>query len=71
MIVANFLHNKPISFEDSIFSLILPCNSCAFANRPSIVSYCFKNFWAVFSPTPGIPGILSAASPIIPKKSIT
>ena len=29
------------------------------------------NFFAVFSPTPGKPGMLSTESPIIPKKSIT
>ena len=30
-----------------------------------------RGFWAVFSPTPGQPGILSEASPINPKRSIT
>ena len=31
----------------------------------------FNSFFAVTSPTPGKPGILSAASPIMPRKSIT
>ena len=42
-------------------------NSLEFSKSPSIVSYLSRNFCAVFSPTPGIPGILSAVSPIIPK----
>ena len=31
----------------------------------------FKNFFAVLSPTPGNPGILSTESPFIAKKSMT
>ena len=35
-----------------------------------MVLYCFTKFIAVFSPTPGIPGILSELSPASPFTSI-
>ena len=71
MIVTSFFDIIPISFEALTFSCILPFKESAFANKPSIESYSAINFWAVFLPTPLIPGMLSAASPIIAKKSIT
>ena len=69
--VASSLERIPNSFAASTFSFILPLRSAVFSNKFSIVPYCAKNFFAVFSPTPGNPGILSAESPIIPKKSMT
>ena len=71
MIVTSCLESKPISLEAITFSLIFPFKEPTFANNPSTESYSAINFWAVFFPTPDIPGILSAASPIIAKKSIT
>ena len=69
--VANFLERIPLSLLASIFSFNAPFNLSVFAKRFSIEPNSFNNFLAVTSPTPGNPGILSAASPIIPKKSIT
>ena len=69
--VANFLDNIPNAALASILSFMAPFNWCVLAKRFSIEPYSAKNFFAVFSPTPGSPGILSAASPIIPRKSIT
>ena len=70
-IVANFFERIPLSELFSIFSLNFPFISCVFCKRFSIEPYWFINFFAVFSPTPGSPGILSTESPIIPKKSMT
>ena len=70
-IFANSLESKPSSLLASIFSFIFPFSLSVFANRFSIEPNSAKNFLAVFSPTPGKPGILSTASPIIPRKSIT
>ena len=71
MIVASFLDNKPNSLLFDIFSFNLPLTSSKFLYNSSIEPYSLRNFFAVFSPTPGRPGILSTESPIIPKKSIT
>ena len=70
-IVANFLLSKPCSANSSNFSFILPFNSWVWAITPSMVSYCLMSFLAVFSPTPGIPGMLSTESPHKPRISIT
>ena len=53
------------------FSPIEPVILSALSSTPSKVSYNFKSLAAVFSPTPGIPGILSEASPIKPNISTT
>ena len=69
--VAKVLDNIPFSLLASMFSFILPFSLSVFAKRFSIVPNSLSNFLAVTSPTPGSPGILSAVSPIIPRKSIT
>ena len=71
MIFANSLESTPNSLLASIFSFILPFSSWVFSSKASMLPYSFKNFFAVLSPTPGSPGILSTASPIIPRQSIT
>ena len=70
-IVASFFDRIPLSLLDSIFSRNFPFISAVFSNKFSIEPYRFINFFAVFSPTPGRPGMLSTESPIIPRKSIT
>ena len=69
--VANFFESNPLSLFNSIFSLNLPLILSVFSNSFSIEPYSARNFLAVFSPTPGSPGILSTESPIMPRKSIT
>ena len=69
--VASSFERIPNSLEASTFSFIFPLRSAVFSNNFSIDPYWAKNFLAVFSPTPGNPGILSTESPIIPRKSIT
>ncbi len=49
------------------FSLFI---SLVFSSIFSMEPNCSINFWAVFSPTPGTPGILSTASPQSPRMSI-
>ena len=71
IIVANFFDRIPNSLLASIFSFIFPFKSDVFSNKFSSDPYSFKNFFAVLSPTPGNPGILSTESPFIAKKSIT
>ena len=71
MIRASFFDKSPKSLLASIFSFILPLSSWVLASRFSILPYSAKNFLAVFSPTPGNPGMLSTESPIMPKKSMT
>ena len=71
MMVANFLERIPRSAEFSTFSLSFPFKSAVLAKRFSMLPYSFRNFFAVFSPTPSKPGILSTASPIMARKSIT
>ena len=60
-----------MNFPLRTFSPKAPFILSAFSKTFSSVSYSANNFAAVFSPTPGIPGILSTASPIKPKISIT
>ena len=67
IILANSFERIPICLLASIFSLSLPLSLSVFAKRFSIDPNSAKNFFAVLSPTPGRPGILSTASPIIPK----
>ena len=64
---ASFLDITPSALFSSIFSLSFPLSSLVLASRFSIEPYCAKNFFAVLSPTPGKPGMLSTESPIIPK----
>ena len=67
IIFANSFDNKPSSLLASIFSFNLPLILYVLFKRFSIEPYSAKNFFAVLSPTPGNPGILSTESPIIPK----
>ena len=71
IIVANCLERIPFSLLFSIFSRSLPLSWSVLASRFSKEPKSARSFLAVFSPTPGRPGILSTASPIIPRKSIT
>ena len=69
--VANCLDNRASSAPCSTFSFSLPESLSVLASRPSTDPNSFRNLRAVFSPTPGMPGILSAESPINPSRSIT
>ena len=69
--VANCLLMIALSFPALTFSPSDPLILSALANTFSKVPYSFNNLAAVFSPTPLMPGILSTASPINPKISIT
>ena len=71
IIVANLFDSKPCSAKASTFSFCLPFNSWLLAMMFSIEPYCLISNLAVFSPMPGIPGMLSTASPHKPKISIT
>ena len=70
-ILANSLESNPNSLDASTFSFIFPLSLSVLAKRFSMEPNSAINFFAVFSPTPGSPGMLSALSPIIPRKSIT
>ena len=66
------------NFEKRIFSAfsmsfrpMAPLMPGAASRRASMLLYSVRSLIAVFSPTPGQPGILSAASPISPSMSIT
>ena len=71
MIVANILETNPCSAKLMTFSFCFPFNSSACSIKPSTEPYFSINILEVFSPIPGIPGILSAASPHKPRISIT
>jgi hypothetical protein len=71
MIVASFLDINASSFPFLIFSPNAPLIFSAFARTFSRVLYSVRSLQAVFCPTPAIPGILSTASPISPRISIT
>ena len=71
IIVANFFENIACSLLFSKFSFSLfPLISSIFCKTVSILPYVFISLKAVFSPTPGTPGILSDLSPIRPLTSI-
>ena len=70
-IVASFFDSNPCSAKASTFSRIFPFNSWLWLIISSIEPYCLMRAFAVFSPMPGMPGILSTASPHKPKISIT
>ena len=62
--------------EMGVFDQRLPAASVwrcprAWASRFSMVPYSLISAWAVFSPMPGTPGMLSEASPISPMISTT
>jgi len=69
--VAKNLEKTISSLLASILVLTAPFNFSVFSKRFSILPNSEISFWAVFSPTPGQPGILSEASPIKPNMSIT
>ena len=71
IIVANDLDIRPCCWKRSTFSFCLPFSSWTFANKPSMEPYFATKAFAVFSPIPGTPGILSEASPHKPKISMT
>ena len=59
------------STAPSTFSFILPFNLSVLARRLSTLPNSLISLAAVFSPTPGQPGKLSAESPISASRSIT
>ena len=71
MIVASSLERRAWSEWVSTFSFCLPLSLAALAMRFSIEPNSAMSFFAVFSPMPGIPGMLSAASPQSPRMSMT
>jgi len=71
IMVANCFDKIACCALSLIFSPSLPFTLSALSKTFSSVPYSCNNLAAVFSPTPGMPGILSAASPIKPKISIT
>ena len=70
MVTRNF-ENFICSVFSSTFFFIAPFSWSVLANRLSIDPNWLMSFTAVFSPTPGHPGTLSAVSPIRPNRSIT
>ena len=71
IMVASFFERMPCSRKVSTFSFCFPFSLSVFARRPSRLPNSANSFAAVFSPIPGIPGMLSTASPIRPSRSIT
>ena len=61
----------PCSLKLIKFSCNFPFKRSVFSNKFSKDSNSSNSFCAVFSPIPGIPGILSTASPIRPSMSMT
>ena len=71
LIVARNLEKIIISRLFSTFVFNAPFSLSVCSRRFSILPNSLISFCAVFSPTPGHPGILSEASPINPSMSIT
>ena len=71
LIVARYFEKRICSLFSSTFFFKAPFSSSVCANKFSMESNVSSNFWAVFSPTPGHPGILSEESPIKPSRSMT
>ena len=71
LMVARNLENMIISLLVSTFVFKAPFNSSEWERRFSMLPNCAISFCAVFSPTPGHPGILSEESPINPSMSMT
>jgi len=69
--VASSLESNASSVFSSTRSLSLPFSSPECSMTPSKLPYWCKSFDAVLAPTPGMPGMLSALSPIIPRRSMT
>ena len=71
LIVARNLEKVINSLLVSTFVFKAPFSWSVCSSRFSILPNSAISFWAVFSPTPGHPGMLSELSPISPKRSIT
>ncbi len=71
MMVASCFERIPCSAKFSTFSFCLPFSLSVFSRRFSSESNSLISLVAVFSPMPGIPGMLSEASPHSPRMSIT
>ena len=71
LIVAKNLENSIIFRLVSTFVFNAPFNSSVWESRFSMLPYWAMSFCAVFSPTPGQPGMLSDESPISPNISMT
>ena len=71
LIVARNLENSIIFRLASTLVFKAPFSSAEWERRFSMLPYCAINFCAVFSPTPGQPGMLSELSPISPSISMT
>ena len=71
LMVTRNLENLICSMFSSTFFFIAPFSWSVFSSRLSIEPNWLISFTAVFSPTPGQPGTLSAVSPIRPRRSMT
>ena len=71
LIVARNFEKVIISRFVSTFVFSAPFSWSVCSNKFSMLPNSEISFWAVFSPTPGHPGILSEESPISPSMSIT
>ena len=71
LIVARNFEKAICSLLVSTFVLRAPLSWSVCSNKFSMLPNSLISFWAVFSPTPGQPGILSEASPIKPSRSMT
>ena len=71
MMVASWRDKNASSLDDSTRSFVFPLSASRLSYRPSMLPNCWRNLMAVFSPTPGMPGMLSALSPIMPNRSMT
>ncbi len=71
LMVARNFENSICRALSSIFFFSAPFSLSVLAKRFSIEPKSFISFTAVFSPTPGHPGILSILSPMSARRSIT
>ena len=71
LMVARNLEKTICSLFVSTFVFRAPFNWSVLASRFSMLPNWAMSFCAVFSPTPGQPGMLSDASPIRPSMSMT
>ena len=58
------VEREPVGRRRSTFSFSLPFSSSACATSSSTEPNSWTSFAAVFSPTPGTPGMLSEVSPL-------
>jgi hypothetical protein len=70
MMVARSLESSAWSEWVSTSSFCRPLSLAELAMRFSIEPNSAMSFWAVFGPMPGMPGMLSEASPIRPSRSM-